>query len=155
MTPQINFIVCTQSNKAFHTKWHLRPEQKRALIASTSDQACLMYEYFLKMVDVPNVELTDKAIGDYFGWKKHKVKMHRLLLQGAGYFHVEKIKSNAGRAGFVYHVGLDAVSSHLAGTKNLVKEPSNEEISSQVAALHEALVDDHMERYPERYNELL
>ena len=72
-----------------------------------------MYEYFLKMVDVPNVELTDKMIGDYFGWKKHKVKMHRLLLQSAGYFHVEKIKSNAGRAGFVYHVGLDAVSSQL------------------------------------------
>ena len=113
MTPQINFIVCTQSNKAFHTKWHLRPEQKRALIAATSDQACLMYEYFLKMVDVPNVELTDKMIGDYFGWKKHKVKMHRLLLQSAGYFHVEKIKSNQGRAGFVYHVGLDAVASQL------------------------------------------
>ena len=129
MTMQINFIVCTQSNKAFHTKWHLRPEQKRALISSTSDQGCLMYEYFLKMVDVPNVELTDKAIGDYFGWKKHKVKMHRLLLQNAGYFHVEKIKSNAGRAGYVYHVGLDAVKGHLNDTKDITKEPTTEELS--------------------------
>ena len=104
------FVKHKKLNKAKHIKCYLKPEQRRELIKATSDQASMLYEYYLNMVSVEDRVITDETSAAYFGWTINKAKRHRLSLEKAGYYRVERLRAHQGESGYVYYIGKEVVS---------------------------------------------
>jgi len=124
---QLTFTRHKTLNKAKHIKCYLKPEQRRALIKETSDQASMLYEYYLNMVSIEDNVISDKKSAAYFGWTVDKAKRHRISLEKAGYFEVDRFRgvSPNGTVGCVYLIGKEAIADHSRKTKSSVQPLSD------------------------------
>ena len=78
-------------------------------IADQSDAACMLFEYYLRMASMGDIELNDEGAADYFGWSTQKAKRNRLALKRAGWFRSARNTFNDGRKGVSYYIGTEAV----------------------------------------------
>ena len=110
MTKPVQHILIKHitKNKAFYTKNYLGAEDRRDLISATSDQASMLYEYYLRMVAVADAEITDATAANYFGWDIQKSKRYRRSLTKAGYFSSARFTMTNGEQGMCYYIGKDA-----------------------------------------------
>ena len=117
--------------KPFHTKYMLTAAERRKLISETSDQASMLYEYYLRMVAVAKEPLTDKSSAAYFGWTEAKAKRYRLALTAAGYFKKTQLNGKDKTIGVAYYIGKSrlGVRGAAAGraTRNDKEELNREE----------------------------
>ena len=112
---ELTFVRHKKLNAKKHIKCYLKPEQRREIIRETSDQGSMLYEYYLNMVGVENRVLTDKSSAAYFGWTVDKAKRHRISLEKAGYFAVDRFRSTTpgGTVGCVYILGKEAIADYF------------------------------------------
>ncbi len=118
---QLTFTRHKTLNKAKYIKCYLKPEQRRALIRDTSDQASMLYEYYLNMVSIEDNVISDEKSAAYFGWTVDKAKRHRITLENAGYFEVDRFRGvgRNGSVGCVYLIGKEAIADHSSKTKKI------------------------------------
>jgi len=109
----ITFIRHNRLNSKKYIKCYLTSKQRRDLIQETSDQASMLYEYYLDMVGVDDRVFTDKKSAAYFGWTVDKAKRHRISLEKAGYFKVDRLTTGRGTVGCIYLIGKEAVQEHI------------------------------------------
>ena len=69
----------------------------------------MLFEYYLRMAAVEDVELTDEDAAKYFGWGTHTAKRARLALQRTGWVLLDKARSPRGEKVFLYYLGKDEV----------------------------------------------
>ena len=103
-------IRCRKNAKAIYSKYFLSDIERKQLIADLGDPACMLYEYYLRMASIGDVQLTDKSASEYFGWSERKAKRNRLALDRAGWFRQAKATYSDGRKAMSYYIGQDAVS---------------------------------------------
>tara|TARA_R110002167_G_scaffold51505_7_gene149049 strand:- start:127 stop:492 length:366 start_codon:yes stop_codon:yes gene_type:complete len=102
-------IRCFKQEKALYMKYYLTSEERRNLISKTSDQACMLFEYYLRMASVQDCEITDGTAAHYFGWTTQKVKRNRLALSKEGWYKTTRYTLTDGRKGISYYIGKEAV----------------------------------------------
>jgi hypothetical protein len=112
---QYNEIVmrCRKNTKAIYSKYFISDRERREIISTLGDQACMLYEYYLRMVSVGDEELSDTNAAKYFGWNIQKAKRNRLALVRAGWFRMTKGSLSDGRKSIHYYIGEDAVKESL------------------------------------------
>lgn len=106
-------IHCQKQDTVLHIKYHLSSKERRELIQKTSDQASMLFEYYLLMASMNNGEITDEAAAFYFGWSSQKARRNRLLLTKAGWFKSTRYTLTDNRKGISYYIGKEAVEKHF------------------------------------------
>lgn len=107
-------VHCQKKDKALYIKYFLSDRERKELIKSCGDAACMLYEYYLRMASLTKPEpdnFSDIASAEYFGWDKQKVKRNRLKLTKAKWFDVANFKYYGGRRGVSFYVGPESVPS--------------------------------------------
>jgi len=110
-------IRCRKNTKEIYSKYFLSDRERKELIGSLGDAACMLFEYYLRMAAKGDVELCDQHSAEYFGWNLYKVKRNRLALSRAGWFRQVRSTFTDGRRGLTYYIGEDAVRESQRGTK--------------------------------------
>lgn len=116
--PEIT-IKCLKQTKTLYLKYYLTHDERRQLISETSDSACLLFEYYLRVASYTKpVPLDDDTAAEYFGWIPSKVRRIRLQLVHNNWFSHAKGKLNNGQRVEMYYLGKDAVEATLITTKS-------------------------------------
>lgn len=110
-------IHCRKNAKEIYSKYMISDRERRTIINSEGDAACMLYEYYLRMASKGNTPLTDQHAADYFGWTPSKVQRNRLALTRAGWFRQVRGTYSDGRKTISYYIGESAVSDSLKGVK--------------------------------------
>jgi len=108
-------MKCQKNPKALYSKYFIADKERKELITNLGDAACMLYEYYLRMASIGDVEITDTTTAGYFGWNIHKAKRNRLALVRAGWFRSARSNFSDGRKGMTYYVGKDAVMESMRG----------------------------------------
>lgn len=102
----------------YRMKYALRSDERKALIQETSVNGLVLFEYYLRMASVGNIELGDDTqAAEYFGWSPHTAARWRRELTKTGWFHMEKAKLPSGKNAYVYYLGKDPVAE-VRGTSD-------------------------------------
>lgn len=110
MKPEIKFIR-EKTREAFYTKFSLRRHERLDLIKEVGAHGLLLFEMYLRMASIENVELTDEDAANYFGWNIHTASRYRRALIKGGWLHVEKATASSGQKIVLYYLGKDEVQT--------------------------------------------
>lgn len=112
-TPEI-IIKCLKQTKTLYLKYYLTHDERRQLISETSDSACLLFEYYLRVASYTKpVPLDDVTSAEYFGWLPTKVRRIRTQLVHNNWFRHTKGRLNNGQRVDMYYLGKDAVEATM------------------------------------------
>lgn len=103
-------VHCDRKDKALYIKYYLSAVERRELIKTLGDPACMLFEYYLRMASIPNQIITDNLAAEYFGWNSRKVRRYRQALQQAGWYAHSKYSISKHRRGVSYYIGREAVA---------------------------------------------
>ena len=116
MKPEIKFIR-EKTREPFYTKFTLRKQERWDLIREIGEHGLVLFEMYLRMAAIENIELTDEDAAIYFGWNIHTASRYRRALVKGGWLHVEKARSSNGQLIVLYYLGKDEVSAAKANQK--------------------------------------
>lgn len=109
MTDLFNYIR-NPVREEYRMRYALKADERKALVAETSVNGLVLFEYYLRMASVGNIELNDdERAADYFGWSTHTAARWRRQLIKQGWFYAEKAKLPSGTTTYVYYLGKDQV----------------------------------------------
>ena len=93
-------------------KYSLRAQERIDLINEVGVNALVLFEYYLRMASIENVEINDEDAAAYFGWNVHTAARWRRALIKHKWFLMEKAKSHGGTKVYLYYLGKDEVAKH-------------------------------------------
>ena len=96
---------------AYYVRHYLNEQERRNLIQEVNDSGVLLYDYYLRLAAVGDVEITDERAAEYFGWPQSKAKRTRLQLVKKGWFKESRYTIEKVRKGVTYYLGKDSVAS--------------------------------------------
>lgn len=96
--------------ESFKLKYALRQDERKALIKETGLHGLVLFEYYLRMASVDDIELTDEGAAEYFGWNIHTARRYRRALVNTGWFHTERATTADGKSIFLYYLGKEYVT---------------------------------------------
>lgn len=108
MADEVNFH-CERQTNVLHVKYYLSDSNRRELIKTIGDPACLLFDYYLRMASKEDREITDSDVASQFGWDIQKVQRYRRALQKNGWFRRSSFSYPDGRKGITYYIGKEPV----------------------------------------------
>jgi hypothetical protein len=110
---EVNY-KCRKNRDTLYLTYYLTPEERREVIKTISDSACLLLEYYLKRAGASRTRLmegqiTDAQAAEYFGWTASKAGRIRRDLERHGWFSSLPFQSPKGRKSIHYYIGKEAV----------------------------------------------
>jgi hypothetical protein len=93
----------------FPLKYSVSREERLALIQEVGVYGLVLFEYFLRMASIEDIEITDETAAEYFGWNLHTAARWRRALIKAGWFHSAAGKVSNGNKVHLYYLGKAAV----------------------------------------------
>lgn len=105
-------VHCFKQDKAMYIKYYLTNAERKELISDCGDAACMLFEFYLRMVSKaePTPEdFSDNNAASYFGWNEQKAKRNRLKLIKHKWFDTANFKYTDKRRGISFYVGKAAV----------------------------------------------
>ena len=100
--------VRERNHDPFPVKYSLRRQERPALVVEAGVHGLVLFEYYLRLASMEDVELTDQGAADYFGWNLHTVRRHRRVLINKGWLNIEKATLSNGNRVVVYYLGKAA-----------------------------------------------
>ncbi len=97
-------------------KYSLKAQERIDLIEDTGVHGLVLFEYYLRMASVENVEITDENAAEYFGWNIHTAKRWRRKLIKAGWVYMDKARAPNGDYVFRYFLGKSEVTRSRSNT---------------------------------------
>jgi len=91
-------------------KYALRGQERIDLIQEVGANGLLLFEYYLRMASIENIEITDQDAANYFGWNIHTAKRWRRALTKAGWYASEQARASTGTRIFLYYLGKEEVA---------------------------------------------
>ncbi len=93
----------------FPMKYAIRGKERIAIVEEAGVNGLVLFEYYLRMASIENVEITDRSAAEYFGWGIHTAKRARIRLQNTGWVLMDRARSARGESVYLYYLGKDEV----------------------------------------------
>jgi hypothetical protein len=114
--------VREKNREAFAMKYSLRRDERIALIEDAGLHGLVLFEFYLRLASIEDIEISDQAAADYFGWNLHTARRYRRLLVKKDWIHTEKAKLSNGHKIVLYYLGKEEVNK--AKQRNPNEEPN-------------------------------
>jgi hypothetical protein len=102
-------FICQKNPKPFYTKFFVSSEERVDLIKDCTAAGLVLYEYYLRLASVGDVEITDEAAAIFFGWTERTTRRNRMNLINANWLYVQKLSNRSGAKSDIYYLGKEVV----------------------------------------------
>jgi hypothetical protein len=112
--------ICQKNPKPFYTKYFVSSEERIDLIKDCAASGLILYEYYLRLASIGDVEITDKAAARFFGWTERTTRRNRVNLINANWLYVQKLSNRSGAKSDIYYLGKEVVE-HYKASHNITR----------------------------------
>ena len=104
-----------RTKKGFYVNYALTQEEREDLIKECGINGLVLFEYYLRMASIGNVELNDKDAAKYFCQVESTITRWRRSLINKGFVHIDKFHHpHTKQQSIVYYLGRDQVEEYKA-----------------------------------------